>query len=62
MDSLAEPWDAFGLEESAEQKEGRMERMKGTVRILLECGHPDREGLLATLGRYAKAILFFRKG
>ncbi|KAK3937462.1 hypothetical protein QBC46DRAFT_10479 [Diplogelasinospora grovesii] len=52
------------LEESVEQKETRMERMKGAVRTLLECvgEEPDREGLLATPERYAKAMLFFTKG
>lgn len=52
------------LDESAEQAEKRLERMKGAVRTLLEClgEDPDREGLLATPERYAKAMLFFTKG
>ncbi|KAK4196762.1 putative GTP cyclohydrolase I [Triangularia verruculosa] len=52
------------LDESPEQKELRMEKMKGAVRTLLECvgEDPDREGLLATPERYAKAMLFLTKG
>ncbi|EGS18450.1 GTP cyclohydrolase I-like protein [Thermochaetoides thermophila DSM 1495] len=52
------------LEEDAAQQEARLNRMKGAVRTLLECvgEDPDREGLLATPERYAKAMLFFTKG
>ncbi|KAK4120974.1 GTP cyclohydrolase I [Parathielavia appendiculata] len=52
------------LEEDDAQKEVRLARMKGAVRTLLECigEDPDREGLLATPERYAKAMLYFTKG
>ncbi|KAK4153643.1 hypothetical protein C8A00DRAFT_15132 [Chaetomidium leptoderma] len=52
------------LEEDDAQKEVRLARMKGAVRTLLECvgEDADREGLLATPARYAKAMLHFTKG
>ena len=52
------------LEESEVQKQDRLDRMKSAVHTLLEClgEDPDREGLLATPERYAKAMLFFTKG
>ncbi|KAK5988807.1 GTP cyclohydrolase 1 [Cladobotryum mycophilum] len=66
FDGLSRP--SFGtrqrLEESAEKQAERLDRMKGAVRTLLECvgEDPDREGLLATPERYAKAMLFFTQG
>lgn len=39
-------------------------KLSSAVRTILECigEDPDREGLLATPDRYAKALLFFTKG
>lgn len=41
-----------------------MAKISGAVRTILECigEDPDRQGLLATPERYAKALLFFTKG
>ncbi|GAP93188.1 putative GTP cyclohydrolase i [Rosellinia necatrix] len=52
------------LEESAEQAGDRLEKLRGAVRTILECvgEDPDREGVLDTPTRYAKAMLFFTKG
>ncbi|KAH8908562.1 putative GTP cyclohydrolase I [Coniochaeta sp. PMI_546] len=52
------------LEESPEKAVERLDKMAGAVRTLLECigEDPDREGILATPERYAKAMLFFTKG
>jgi GTP cyclohydrolase I len=42
----------------------RLEKISGAVRTILEClgEDPEREGLLGTPERYAKAMLFFTKG
>jgi GTP cyclohydrolase I len=52
------------LEESPEKAVERLDKMCGAVRTILECvgEDPEREGLLATPERYAKAMLFFTKG
>lgn len=51
-------------EETPEQATARLQRLSGAVRTILEClgEDPDREGLLGTPERYAKAMLFFTKG
>src|SRR4051812_49327133 len=52
------------LDESPEQAVVRMQKMAGAVRTILECigEDPDREGLLQTPERYAKALLYLTKG
>ncbi|KAI1100268.1 GTP cyclohydrolase I [Jackrogersella minutella] len=52
------------LEETSEQAAQRLEKMQAAVRTILECvgEDPDREGVLDTPARYAKAMLFFTKG
>lgn len=52
------------IAESPDQAGTRLEKICGAARTLLECvgGNPDREGLLATPSRYAKALLFFTQG
>ncbi|KAI1376569.1 GTP cyclohydrolase I [Hypoxylon crocopeplum] len=52
------------LEESTEQAAERLERMRAAIRTILECigEDPDREGVVDTPTRYARAMLFFTKG
>ena len=51
-------------EETPEQAQARLKKLAGAVRTILECvgEDPNREGLLGTPERYAKAMLFFTKG
>ena len=71
--SVVEDYDELGrrslsaqsrITEGPEQVEKRLEKMRGAVRTLIECvgDDPDREGLLATPSRYAKALLFLTEG
>lgn len=61
-------WPSVGarerLESSKEEKHAREQRIAAAVRTLLtELGEdPDRDGLLETPERYARAMLFFTKG
>ncbi|KYG13747.1 GTP cyclohydrolase I [Fusarium verticillioides 7600] len=50
--------------DSPEQAALLLEKMQGAVRTLLECigEDPERDGLLNTPSRYAKALLFLTKG
>ncbi|TVY86714.1 GTP cyclohydrolase [Lachnellula willkommii] len=51
-------------EATEKEKEERLAKLSGAVRTILECvgEDPDREGLVDTPERYAKAMLFFTKG
>ncbi|KAF9283462.1 GTP cyclohydrolase 1 [Mortierella antarctica] len=51
-------------EDTEESRAARIEKISGAVRTILECigEDPDREGLLKTPERYAKALMFFSKG
>ncbi|KAK9472914.1 uncharacterized protein V1510DRAFT_402927 [Dipodascopsis tothii] len=61
-------WPSIGtrdrLEATPEEREAKVQRIAAAVKtILTEIGEdPDREGLLETPERYAKAIMFFTQG
>ena len=52
------------LEQTPAQAQERLDKLSGAVRTILECigEDPDREGLLQTPERYAKALMFLTKG
>ncbi|KAF9203784.1 GTP cyclohydrolase 1 [Haplosporangium sp. Z 27] len=51
-------------EDTEESRAARINKISVAVRTILECigEDPDREGLLKTPERYAKALMFFSKG
>lgn len=52
------------LNATPEERQAREEKLAGAVRTLLECigEDPDREGLVRTPTRYAKALMYLTKG
>ncbi|PGH04283.1 GTP cyclohydrolase I [Blastomyces parvus] len=61
-------WPSVGtrerLEATPEENAKRTEKLADAVRTILECigEDPEREGLLGTPERYAKALMYFTKG
>ncbi|PUU79067.1 hypothetical protein B9Z19DRAFT_1082625 [Tuber borchii] len=61
-------WPSLGtkkrLEATPDEAAARLNNLSGAIRTLLECigEDPNREGLLDTPMRYAKAMLYFTKG
>ncbi|KAK2743545.1 GTP cyclohydrolase 1 [Myotisia sp. PD_48] len=61
-------WPSVGtrqrLESTPEETEQRIQKLAGAVRTIFECigEDPEREGLLETPERYAKALMYFTKG
>lgn len=57
------PSDHTNSRTGGDSRYARLDEMRGAVKTLLECigENPDREGLLNTPTRYAKALLFLTK-
>lgn len=51
-------------EDTEESRAARIDKIAGAVRTIIQCigEDPDREGLIKTPERYAKALMFFSKG
>ncbi|CAG8619376.1 8571_t:CDS:2 [Paraglomus brasilianum] len=66
MDGLI--WPSVGakqrLNDTEDQKRERIKKLSEAVKTIFECigEDPNREGLLRTPERYAKALMFFSKG
>ena len=52
------------LNDTEDQKRERIKKLSDAVKTIFECvgEDPNREGLLKTPERYAKALMFFSKG
>ncbi|PVV01433.1 hypothetical protein BB560_004147 [Smittium megazygosporum] len=61
-------WPASGTrqrrDESQEEKDERLDKLKGAIQTIIEClgEDPTRSGIVKTPERYAKAMLFFTRG
>ncbi|KAI8819826.1 GTP-cyclohydrolase I, catalyzes the first step in the folic acid biosynthetic pathway [Fimicolochytrium jonesii] len=68
IDRQGYAWPSKGTkerkEESEQEREARLEKMAGAIKTLLECvgEDPERDGVVKTPMRYAKALMFFTQG